>query len=91
MAMTTASPSTISPPASATPRTPPLALRTKSTTVPCRSTAPCASATCIRPVVNARGSTSAVVCGEPSRLVIATPSVSHGRPAAPRAVSPSTA
>src|SRR6266404_1858903 len=55
-------------------RTALLRLRTKSTTVPCRSTAPCASAACIRPVVNARGSMSAVVSGEPSRLVIATPS-----------------
>jgi len=91
MAMTTTSPSTISPLASAAPRTAPLALRTTSTTVPWRSTAPCVSAARIRPVVNARGSTIAVVSGEPSRLVIATLSLSHGRRSAPRALSPAAA
>src|SRR4029453_8787138 len=81
MAMTTASPSTISPLASATPRTAPLGLRTKSTTVPWRSTAPCASAACTRPVVNAQGSTSAVVSGEPSRL--GTSRAAPGQPRPP--------
>src|ERR1700736_4615182 len=91
IAITTASPSTISPLASATPGTAPLGPCTKSTTVPCRSVAPSISAARIKPVVNARGSTSAVDSGEPSELVIATPSESHGRPPGPRAVSSSAA
>ena len=89
--MTTASPSTVSPLSSATPPMAPLGPRTSSTTVPGRSSAPSASAARIRPVVKARGSTSAVVCGEPRRPVIATRADSHGRALALRRVSVSTA
>jgi hypothetical protein len=80
--ITTASPSTISPLASARPRTAPLGPRTKSTTVPCRSTAPRSSAARIKPVVNARGSTTAAVDrAEPSRPLMTLP--------APRSLAPS--
>ena len=79
MAMTTASASTLSPLSSTTPCTAPSGRRISEATVPCRSVAPCASAAFIKPVVKARGSTSAVVSGEPSRPVISTRPDSHGR------------
>ena len=82
--MTTASPSTTSPPASAAPHTAPPGARARSTTAPCRSSAPCVSAARINPVVKARGSTSAVVSVVPSLPVIATVSASHDRPRARR-------
>jgi hypothetical protein len=91
IATTTASPSTISPLSSATPPIAPLGPRTSSATVPCRSSPPSASAARIRPVVKARGSTNAVVCGAPSWPVMVTCPESQDRWPVPRPVSLSAA
>jgi hypothetical protein len=91
IAMITPLPSMVSPSSSITPPMAPDALRINPVTVPRRISAPFARAALINPFVKARGSTSAVVSGEPIWPVTVTPGESHGRPVLPRLCRPSAA